>query len=287
MTRVLALLFGVFLLPGPAIGGLFRAQVSLHNALLNASQAVHNSSTNMTKNTKGASEGLPGPYDPQEQRFLNGLRLMPHEFQSAVYDFNRMDKDRNSELSASEFSAGLSELEPAAVNAGKYLYNPLVQGGTSMKPPQFYRFFALAVTEPSEFAWQQGERAHLAEYYQHEKAKLIRLFITYDVDCNDGVSKEELRNGLNNTLLQGVHAAKIPVSNLFETQRETKFAEADFADFACSGSDDSPELLSLVEFVDLGKEAYRKAYAPVKSHSHHVFGCVGAFFLLCIQHLAQ
>lgn len=285
---MLTLIFAGLLLPTPTLGGLFRAQVAVHNVLLNTSRGLNSSITNLTKAAKIDSAGLPGPYDPQEERFLNGLRLQPHEFQRAVYLFNTMDKDRNGELSASEFSKGLSEEEPAASDAGKYLYSPLVNGGSScMMPSQFYRFFALAVTKPAQFAWQKGERAQLSEYFQDEKAKLIRLFITYDVDCNDGVSEVELRDGFNNTLLQTVQAAKIPVSNLYATEREMKFAEADFDHYASSGNRDvHPALLSLSEFVQLGKEANRKAFAPM-SHACKVFGGFSMLLILCVQQILQ
>lgn len=279
----LLVVLGTSFLPVPIHAGLFRAQVSLHDALHNISNALNSSIVNLTNATKAASEGLPGPYDPHEQRYLNSLRLIPHEFQRAVYLFNTMDKDRNGVLSAVEFSQGLSVEAPAAASAGKYLYPPLAEGGSILKPHQFYRFFALAVTTPPEFAWQDGERAQLSSYLQDDKAKLLRLFISYDADSNDAVSEAELQCGFNNTLLQGVRAAKIPVSNLFETRREMKFAEEDFRDFT-RGSDSATTGLGLVEFVKLGKEAKRKAYAPMSgSQSYQVFGCFTMFFLVCMN----
>jgi hypothetical protein len=280
-----ALIFAGSFLPIPTLGGLFRAQIAVHDVLLNTSQGLNSSTTNLTNAAKIDSQGMPGPFDPKEQKFLDGLRLQPHEFQRAVYLFNTMDKDRSGELSGSEFSKGLSEEEPIASNAGKYLFSPLVQEGSScMKPSQFYRFFALAIATPAQFAWQKGERTQLSEYFQAEKAQLLRLFITYDTDCNDGVSEAELRDGFNNTLLQTVQAAKIPVSKLYETKREMKFAEADFADFASSGRDGSPVLLSLSEFVQLGKEAHRKAYAP-KSNTCKIFGGFSIMLILSIQQI--
>lgn len=272
---------GAFFLPVPLYGGLFRSQVMQHNALLNSSETLNSSSANLTQSTKAASKGLPGPYDPQEQRYLKSLRLMPHEFQRAIYLFSTMDKSRDGELSAAEFSEGLSKEAPAAASAGNYLYKPLVQAGSSMKPEQFYRFFALAITKPAEFAWQDGERSQLSEYFQDEKAKLVRLFITYDADCNDRVSESELKSGFNNTLLQTVRAAKIPVSDLFATEREIMFAEKDFGSFACLEDHHDGGQLTFIEFVKLGTEANRKAYAAEKSQSHQILlGCFTAFFLL-------
>jgi hypothetical protein len=288
MTPTLLLLFGVVLPASPVCGGhLLRMQVAAHNVLMNSSQAekLNSSTTKLGNTTKNGSAGLPGPFDPQEERYQSGLRLQPHDFQTAVYLFKTMDKDRNQELTAAEFSKGLSEVAPSAVEEGKYLWHPLACTTLIMKPPQFYRFFALAMTNPAQYAWQRGERAQLTEYFQDEKAKLLRLFITYDVDSNDGISKSELEQGFNNTLLRTVRQAKIPVADLFATEREMRFALPDFAKFARSSSDGFLGLLNLVEFVELGNEANRKAY--MESGSHQPFGCFGAFSLLLMMLLIQ
>lgn len=266
----------------------FRTKVAVHHVLLNSSQAVNSSTSKLTaNNTKATSEYVPGPYDPEEQRYLNGLRLQPHDFQRSVYLFKTMDKDRNKELSATEFFKGLDEEAPTAANAGNNMWKALVHSELSMKPPQFYRFFALAISKPAEFAWQKGERVELTDYFQDEKAKLLRLFITYDADCNDGVSEDELNGGFNNTLLQTVRAAKIPVANLFADQEEMNFAADDFAKFASSGADGPAGLLSFVEFVKLGNEAHRKAHLPPKSGGHQVFGCFSAALALSMKFLMQ
>jgi len=196
-----------------------------------------------------------------------------------------MDKDRNGELSDVEFSTGLSQEEPLAVFAGKKLYRPLVEavGRTSMKPPQFYRFFALAITKPAEFAWQKGERTATVLYEhstQDAKAELIRQFIVIDTDSYGGISKNELVNGFNSSLLQAVRAAKIPVSNLLFYKREMNVAEADFDKYSHHGSDNFPNQLSFVEFVELSNEAHRKAFSG--SMSHRPFGCITTLLLLYI-----
>lgn len=287
MMVTLTFLCGVLFAAFPiSAGHLFRAQIAVHDALLNSSRAANSSISNLTLNaTKASSEGLP-VFDPQEERYSSGLRLLPYDFQKALYLFKTMDKDRNNELSADEFNGpyGLPEEAPAAANAGKSLWKPLVQNEASMKPLPFYRFFALAMAKSAEFAWQKGERVELSSYFQDEKAKLLRLFITYDVNCDDGITASELHFGFNSTLLQTVRAAKIPVANLFANQREMKFATADFHEFAMSGSDGYPGKLSFVEFVKLGNEANRKAYAPVqsKSPSPQVFGCLSALFLMTL-----